>query len=222
MANGNATSSLSVSRLILVPALITLGITILRLVGEMQHWSRVLFNPSAGGGAAIVGIAWLPFIFGPYFALKWAGAGVGPSGAGKVIGFAVLGLVLMILGGFAFAPQIHFPGKMLVGVLLFAAGAAVQFLSWPGLAKTLLAYGYAARIPVAIVMFFAMRGSWGTHYDVLPPGYTGPMDFWGKYFQIGLLPQLVFWVVYTVVLGSLCGGIAALLKGRGRSAAPAG
>jgi len=217
----NEHSSLSVSRLIMVPALITLGITILRVVGEVQHWPKPLFNPSAGGGAAIIGIAWLPFIFGPYFAVKLAGSGEGPSGAGKAIGFAILGLVLMIAGSFAFAPQIKFPGKLLLGLLVIAAGAAVQFSPWSALARTLVAYGYAARIPVAIVMYFAMRGDWGTHYDALPPNYTGPMDFWGKYFQIGLVPQLVFWVAYTVVLGSLCGGIAAAVSGRSKSAVPA-
>ena len=66
MAKASSGSSLSISRLITGPALITLGITILRLVGEMRHWSPLLFNTSAGGGAAIIGIAWLPFIFGPY------------------------------------------------------------------------------------------------------------------------------------------------------------
>lgn len=221
MTNGSSSSSLSVSRLILVPALITLGITILRLVGEMQHWPKPWFNPNAGGGGAIIGIAWLPFIFGPYFALKLAGAGEGPSSAGKAIGFAVLGLVLMIVGGFAFAPQIKFPGKLLLGLLVMAAGAAVQFNPWSALARILVAYGYAARIPVAIVMYFAIRGNWGTHYDALPPNYTGPMDLWGKYLRIGLVPQLILWVAYTVVVGALCGGIAAAVKGRGKLAAPA-
>jgi hypothetical protein len=221
MANASSSSSLSISRLILGPAVITLGVTILRLVGELRHWSPLLFNTSAGGGAAIIGIAWLPFIFGPYFALKLAGTGEGPSGAGKVIGFAILGLVLMIAGSFAFAPQIKFPGKLLVGLAFIAAGAAVQFGAWPALARTLVAYGFAARIPVAIIMFFAIRGNWGTHYDAMPPNYTGPMEFWGKYFMIGLVPQLIFWVAYTVVLGSLAGGIAAAIKGRGKSAVPA-
>jgi hypothetical protein len=48
-----------------------------------------------------------------------------------------------------------------------------------------------------------------------------PPDFWGKYFLIGLVPQLVFWVAYTLVLGSLCGGIAVAIKGRGKFAVPA-
>lgn len=210
---------LSTTRLILIPSVITLAITLLRLVGELQHWPKPWFSAAAGGGGAIVGIAWLPLIFGPYFALKLARAGEGPASAGKAIGFAVLGLILMFAGGFlAFAPKIVFPGKMVVGLLVMAAGAALQLKSWPALAKPLFAYGYAARIPVAIVMFFAIRGNWGTHYDALPPEYSGPMSFWGKYLEIALLPQLIFWVVYTVILCSLLGTIVNAVVRRTRPA----
>jgi hypothetical protein len=75
MAETTSGSHLSTTRLILVPALITLAVTGLRVIGELQHWSPRLFNPSAGGGGALVGIVWLPIIFGPYFALKLSGTG---------------------------------------------------------------------------------------------------------------------------------------------------
>ncbi len=209
----------SISSLILIPAVVTLVITVLRLVGELQHWSKPLFNPSAGGGAALIGIAWLPFIFGPYFALKLSGAGEGPGSIGKTIGFAVLGIVVFIAGtAVAFTPKIQIPGKLAVGLLMIVAAAAIQYIPWPAFFKTVLAYAYAARIPVTIVMFFALRGNWGTHYDALPPGYNGPTDLWGKYFQIGVMPQLVFWVVYTVLLASLVGGIVAAVARRGKAA----
>src|SRR5271157_6243087 len=91
--------SISITSLITIPALITLGITILRLVGELEHWPKPWFSAAAGGGGAIVGISWLPIIFGPYFALKLAGSGDGPSSAGKAIGFAFLGLALLLVGG---------------------------------------------------------------------------------------------------------------------------
>ncbi len=60
----------SVGRLILVPAIVTLAITLLRLIGELQGWSPFLFNKAPGGGFALVGISWLPIVFGPYFAWK--------------------------------------------------------------------------------------------------------------------------------------------------------
>jgi hypothetical protein len=212
----------STAQLIVLPALITLAITILRVVGELQHWPKLFFNPGAGGGGAIIGISWLPIIFGPYFALKLAGAGEGPCGVGKAIGFAVLGLVLLIGGGtIGFSPQIAFPEKIIVGLLLMIAGAALQFGSWPALTKVLLAYGYAARIPVAIIMYFAIQGNWGTHYDALPPEYKGPMDFWGKYLAIGLVPQLIFWVAFTILVGALIGSIVVATRGRGKAAATA-
>ena len=94
------TKSISITSLITIPALITLGVTILRLVGELEHWPKPWFSAAAGGGGAIVGISWLPIIFGPYFALKLAGAGDRPSSVGKALGFAVLGLVVLVLGGF--------------------------------------------------------------------------------------------------------------------------
>jgi hypothetical protein len=219
VAQTTSGTHLSTIRLILVPALITLAVTILRLVGELQHWSNLLFNPNAGGGFALVGIVWLPIIFGPYFGLKLSGAGEAPSGAGKAIGFALLGLVLVIGGAMlAFGPKPQFPGKMLLGLLIVAAGAALQFLPWPALAKTLVAYGYAARIPVAILMFFAIQGNWGTHYDALPSDYSGPTSLWGKYFAIGLVPQLVFWVAFTVAFGSLFGAIITAIVRRGKPA----
>lgn len=209
----------STMQLILVPALITLAVTILRLVGELQLWPKPWFSASAGGGGAIIGISWLPLILGPYFAVKLAGAGAGPSSTGKSIGFAILGLVVMIVGGFiGFAPKPEFPGKMIVGLLIMAGAAGLQFSAWPAMGQTLLAYAYAARIPVAIVMYFAIQGNWGTHYDAVPPNYTGPADLWGKYAFIGLLPQLVVWPVFTVVIGSLFGSVAAAIARRGKPA----
>ena len=75
--------------------------------------------------------------------------------------------------------------------------------------------------PVAVIMFFAMRGNWGTHYDVLPPEYTGPTSFWGEYFAIALVPQLVFWVAFTITTGSLFGSVASAVAHRGKAAAHA-
>ena len=210
----------SIARLILIPAAITLAVTLLRLVGELQHWSQLFFNASAGGGAAIVGISWLPLVFGPYFALKLSGRGEGPASSGKAIGFAVLGVAVFFAAGFiGFGIQPVTPTKMLIGLALMAASAAVTFPAWPQFAKSLLAYGYAARIPVAIVMFFAIQGSWGTHYDALPPDYSGPKEFLPKFIMIGLVPQMVLWVAYTIVVGVLFGTVVAAIARRGKPAA---
>jgi hypothetical protein len=127
-------------------------------------------------------------------------------------------VVLFVDGLAAFALKLNFPGKEAIFFLIMVGAAALVFPGWPALFKTLLAYAYAARIPVALVMFFAIRGNWGTHYDALPPQYHGPVEFWPKYFQIGLLPQLIEWEVFTVIVGGLLGSIAYALARRGKAA----
>jgi len=210
----------SIGRLILVPALITLGVTILRLVGELLHWSKLLFNPEAGGGFAPIGIWWLPIIFGIYFALKLAGAGAGPASLGKAFGFTALGLLVMVGGGFLFGTSQFSGPKAIAGLVLVAASAVVPVIGWSNLGKTLLAYAYAARIPVVIIMFFAIRDSWGTHYDGAPPNFP-EMGFLPTFFLIGFLPQMIIWIAFTVIVGSLFGTITAAVTRRGRSVAPA-
>ena len=61
-------------KLILVPALITLAITLLRLCAEFMNLPAWLANKGPGGAGALIGISWLPPIFGIYFALKLIGA----------------------------------------------------------------------------------------------------------------------------------------------------
>ena len=222
MADSSSPSKLSITRLILVPAVITLAVTFLRLAGELMRWSSVLFNRSAGGGGAIVGISWLPIIFGPYFAVKLWDRGQRPSGSGKTIGYALLGFLIMMAGAtIAFAPVVSFPGRQVVGLLLVAAAAALQFVPWRALATTLIVYAYAARIPVAIVMFFAMLGHWGTHYDALPPEAI-PSGFWPRYFAIAIAPQLVMWIAYTMTLGALFGGAYVAITRRKKTATAPG
>lgn len=213
---------LSIWNLILVPAVLSLAVTLLRLYGELHHWHTPWFNSSAGGGGAIVGISWLPFVFGPYFAVKLARSGSRPSGHVKTILLALLGFAMMMGGVFAaFSPPFSIT-RSCVGLLALVLGTALQFYPWPALARTLLAYAYSARIPVALVMFFAIQGKWGTHYDVLPAGYPGPTSFWGEYIFVGLIPQLLLWIGFTVTVGAFAGGIAAAaVLRRSPSVAPA-
>jgi hypothetical protein len=220
------TKSTSITSLITIPTLITLAITILRLVGELEHWPKLLFSTAAGGGLAIVGISWLPIIFGPYFALKLAGAGEGPSGLGKAIGLALAGLGVMILGGViaGVTTFVHHPKLSVIGYLVMLAAAFMPGIGWRSLGNTLLAYAFAARIPVVIVMFLAMRGNggqgWGTHYDAPPPNFTFP-SFAVRFLYTGVFPQMGFWIGWTVVVGSIFGVIATAIGRRGKLAAPA-
>lgn len=215
MAETTSGKSINIFRLILIPSVITLAITLLRLIGELQHWPSSLFNPKPGGGGAIIGISWLPLVFGVYFASKLYDAGQGPQDHGRAIRLSIVGLVLFLGGSIvAINPSIHLPGKEAIGLLLLLLAIGLQYAGWPKLFKVLLAYGYAARIPVLIVMFFAISGNWGTHYDVVPPGFSPDTPFWSKFFQIAFLPQMILWIAYTLVVGMICGSIAVAIKRR--------
>jgi hypothetical protein len=214
MANTNSSTKSTINRLIMYPALITLGVTLLRLIGELMHGPAFLFGRAPGGGGAIIGISWLPIIFGPYFAVKLFDRNLKPSSSLKTILFALAGFVILVCGGIvAFSPVVHFTGRIAVGLLIMVGAAALQYIPWRELAQTLISYAYLARVPVVIVMFFAMRGQWGTHYDAVPPPFD-QLPFWTKYLYLAVAPQLVMWVVYTMTLGALVGGIYAAIVRR--------
>jgi hypothetical protein len=202
--------SLSTKELIFVPAIISLAVTLLRLVGELEHWSKTLFNNGVGGLGAIIGITWLAPVFGMYFAIRLAGR-EGPRSVLQAIGFGLLGAVIMV--GSVPAQTLVLPSPPTFQARLFyiwamtALAGLVTWPGWPRLWKTLLAYGYAVRIPVVIIMFFAFRGDWGTHYDALPPDFTGT-SLMSKWLWLGFFPQLILWVGYTLASGMLFGSIA--------------
>ncbi len=205
-------SALSVSRLIMAPALITLGVTILRLVGELRHWSKGWFNPEPGGFLAVMGIVWLVPIFGVYFALKLSAVGQGPERAGHAIGHAALGAILLVLGFYLFNRGVIRGFRGIVVMWAVAVlGAAIQFPTWRHLFRVLVVYAYAARIPVTIVMAIATWAGWESHYSTVQPGESRLLMF----FLFAFIPQLVWWVAFTVIAGSLFGTLATwVVRGR--------
>ena len=219
MKRASSGGSLTI-RLVTVPVLISLVVTLWRLTGELLSWSTVFFNPEAGGVGAIVGITWLAPVFGIYFALHLAKNGPAPKSWGKAIGFAVVGLLLLVTGGpvQAFLVQRNFLGGLVFIWLVAAITSGLQYLGWPQLFKTLLAYGLGARLPVVLIMALAMRGSWGTHYDAIPPGFP-EMGWWMNFVWLGFLPQLIFWVGFTIVTGAFFGIPVAGLVHRRRTVA---
>lgn len=213
MNTGNKDASKS---LLLIPTLITLAITLLRLTGELMNWSPTLFNKQAGGGGAVIGIAWLVPIFGFYFAWQLLKTNALPNGVGRVFGFSFLGMAVYA-GLFAVAFKLAPTSVWLLtafGVVAAVAGLFIVRKAWPALFSTLFAYGLAARLPVVIIMLVAIMSNWGTHYDVAPPNFPEGMGPFAKWVVIGLVPQLTFWMVFTVSIGLLCGGIAVVVAQR--------
>lgn len=215
----NTESQSSTWRLVRVPAVVTVVVTIVRLVGELNHWSSVWF--ASDMGASVVGIVWLAPVFGVYFALKLVAGGRGPTSVWRAAAFTVLGVaIIMARAGIAsvlhffftqFNPTFHARLVFIWSVLAVAALATLP--GWPALFKTLVAYGYAARIPVAIIMFFAYRGHWGTHYDAVPSDFPAGMSLGSTWLWMGFFPQLIFWVGFTLVSGMLFGTVAGVAAG---------
>src|SRR5262249_55237372 len=154
--------------------------------------------------------SWLVPIFGIYFAVKLARAGNGPASARKAIMFALLAITVFVAGGVILG-KFGVGPLSLIGFLLFLTAAFIPAAGWKDLFKVLFAYALSARIPVAILMFFAIQGNWHTHYDVAGPGFPADVSTMTKFLEIGLLPQLTLWIGFTVAVGALFGSVVAAL-----------
>ena len=211
-----ANESASISKMILVPSLVTLAVTVIRLIGELGRWNEVFFKRGPGGAGSIVGIVWLAFFFSIYFAVKLQNEGDVPASAGKAIGLTLLAFAVFVGGEFlVFAGmQAGRPAEMLGGIAVVIASLFVMRMGWPTYWNVLVTYALAARIPVVIIMYLAMRGSWGTHYDAVGPEFE-KADFMTRFIQLGVVPQLTFWIAFTAILCGLFGIITvAVRKGK--------
>jgi len=214
MTGTTVQSRIRLARLILLPGLIALAVTLLRLFGELQHWSPRWFNNEGGGVTPsgvnwVIGITWLALPFGVYFAMRLVAAGHGPTSVARAITFAVIGVLILAIGMQIIVPRLGLGtrSRLLVIWAFSVVPAVFVFKAWPAMWRVLLAYGLASRIPVAIIMFLAMRGTWSTHYDY---GGQVPVDeLWFYYIWFGLVPQMVFWVGYTILTGMLTGTLTA-------------
>jgi hypothetical protein len=220
MATTNDAPRVPVRQLVLVPAILTLAVTLVRLAGELLGGPDRLFSRAAGGAGALIGIVWLVPVFGYYFGHKLTRGGFPPPSLGKHFGLTVAGFGVMA----AFmAAAFSMPTGSLVQFALVTigawAGALLVWWGWRALGSVLIAYGLAARIPVALVMLAAILGDWGTHYDVPPPDFPEGMGKLAKWVAIGLVPQLTIWIGFTAIVGGLFAGIAAAIASRRGAAA---
>jgi hypothetical protein len=215
-----------IGKLIFVPAVITLAVTLLRLVGELQRWSPALFNRGDKPfSPSLVGIMWLVPVFGAWFGWKLTRAGSGPRSLGRAFALALATLGVLPLAAFLapragivaehmWRPNVPLTESFTIlsaFVVVFFVGIAIGILAWPALGRTLLAYGLAVRIPIALLMLVAMLGNWGTHYDARPSYQMSTLGWW---VAIGLVPQLSFWIWITIVFGALFGIVAAAIARR--------
>jgi hypothetical protein len=199
-----------------LPVAVTLGVTLLRLGGELMGWSPRFFSAVPGGGLAIVGITWLiPFV-GYYLGERLLRSRATARSFLWVGGLPLAALLVMAVG--ARMVSRSGMGETPSGHMTAWAGAALvamvgAWFAWPKLGSLLVAYGLAARVPVVLVMFLAIRGQWGTHYDALPPGFP-PMVPDVQWWWTGFVPQMTIWVALTVIFGLLGGAVAVYLAER--------
>jgi ketosteroid isomerase-like protein len=199
-------------RTALPPAAIALAVTLVRLAGELGGWSEAWFSRATGGLVPasavswVVGITWLALPFGAWFAWRLARAGVPRPRGGRALLIAVVAIVVLYGGGrLVSLVRVGFPAFLLAIWSVAVLAAIVAWQAWPALGRVLLVYGLLSRAAVAVVMFFAMRGQWGTHYDYADSPGVREMSFGTAYVALALVPQLVFWVGYTVARGMLAG-----------------
>ena len=175
-----------------------------------MHWSPRLFSRAAGGAGALVGIVWLVPVFAIYFALRVLHAGPRPR-LGRAALLALAGLGVIVLGVIALRKMHPGPVTTLAALgLVSLVGLVIAYRGWPELGRVLVAYGLAARIPVAIVMLVALGIGWGTHYEKGPSNFP-VMGLLGTWFWIGAVPQLTAWMAFTVIVGILVGAATGAL-----------
>ncbi|MFQ5739900.1 MAG: hypothetical protein ACE5JX_12900 [Acidobacteriota bacterium] len=205
------------------PAVIALAVTATRLAGELLGGPALLFGAEAGGGFALVGIAWLAPLFGVYFGLRLNRDGKGPAGPGKAVLKALLAVVAFFAVSFSgfMISATNFLIQLAMGAVAAVVGGWIAYIAWPKLGRILFAYGILSRIPVVVIMFFALLGGWGTHYDAPPPGYPTDLGFVQDFFLLAIVPQLTGWIGYTMAFGCLFGCLAAALAPGKRSQATA-
>jgi hypothetical protein len=207
-----------VTRLHLVapPALLALAVTLVRLAGERLDLAPALFGKDAGSVGAIVGIIWLAPFVGAYLGWRLAQAERVPPPPGRVARHAAAAAALFVtFGGCVAWLWPPYQVQVVLGAAVAAGIVALQLRGWPAFGRAMFAYALCSRLPVTVVMFFAIQGAWGTHYDAFPPGFpiTDPLQkwLWG-----GVVVQLTVWVGITVLLGSLGGSVAAVIAARRR------
>lgn len=147
-------------------------------------------------------------VFAIYFAFRLSGLGNAPERLAQTIGFAALGLILKLAGTLVMETAgMGYPARLGINLALTVAGLVLSATAWPAIFKVLLAYGYASRIPIAVVQFLAMRGNWGTHYDALDPGFPS-IGFWPTFIRVSLVPNVFFMEAYTVIVSTVFGSLA--------------
>jgi len=204
---------MNVTRLILWPSIVTALVSLARLIGEQTGWATT----ASGGQGFWLGITWLPFLFGPLFAIVVARSGSRPrfTPLWPIALLAVLAMAATIM--WQFGPLIDAPqddatfervrGGVIVIISVTAPLALLLAWLWPRLAFVLLCYALPARLFVLALTWFAKCMEYDSHYTKFgPPGIERDMP---STMLSATVAQLGFWVPFTIVAGFVSGSLFA-------------
>lgn len=193
---------------ILVAGGITLLVTLVRLYGEIHHWSTSWFGPEPGGNTAVFGIAWLVPLFGVWFAQSLTGAADDRRSTWSAIGWPLGGIAV---GAALIAALVNTLSPSVVGFIAVCTTslvcAAAAYFAWPALFRANLGYAITARAPILLITVIAVTHDWGTHYEKTAPGSPPMPD--AQRILVLCTAQVALWFPYTVLVGGLFGGLFA-------------
>lgn len=198
-----------IAPLLFVAAALTLVVTVVRVIGERNHWDAAWFSPEPGSLFNPFGIVWLVPVFGFLFGRRLSQSGGAPR---FVTGFFVPMFGFFAMVGAVFVVWKQFEGQEMRVALtyLFYGAPALSLLAlfaWPRAFVALLAYGIVARMPVMLVQYLDVQGGWQTHYGRTHPG----LGVLGAEARVWLLTlaQAGFWIPFTVTLGCAFAAVGA-------------
>ncbi|MBL8752552.1 MAG: hypothetical protein JNK15_04560 [Planctomycetes bacterium] len=200
-------------RPLLWPSLVTLALSIVRLLSEVQGW----VTTASGGRGLPLGISWLIFVLGGYWGHRLARGDAGPRVARAWSWPLVAMLAVVVTGLVLVRPLVGAPHseatwtQLRVAVLAMAGvttlGAVAMFFAWPRLALLLLLYAIPARATVVGIALLAKDRGWDTHYTKFGP--MGMERDAAESLVAVLASQVGFWIPLTIVGGVLAGSLFA-------------
>ena len=203
-----------IAPMLCVAALLTLVVTVVRVVGEYHTWDPSWFSSEAGSPFNPFGIVWLVPVFGFLFGRRLSRSRGTPR--------FVTGFFVPMFGFFAIMAAAVFVGRLegreMYDALtyVFYAGPVLSLLAlfaWPRAFVAMLGYAIVVRVPVMLVQYLDVQNGWQTHYGRVHEalGELGADDrIW-----LLTLAQAGFWIPFTVTLGSAFAAIGAAMPRKG-------
>lgn len=195
--------------MLLVFGVLTLVVTVVRLVGELQGWDSNWFSTEAGSPMNPFGIVWLVPVAGLLFGRRLAQGGGAPT---FVAGFFVPMFGFLALMVSMFIANSYFEGGELLEVMgyLMLGAPVLSLLAlfvWPRAFVAMVAYWLLARVPVMLIQYLDIQNGWQTHYGKVPAEFAGA-DADARIWML-TKAQLCIWMAFTVLLGCAFAAIGA-------------